>query len=432
MDEPSAAPICVICSTPVALGTVYWKNGQAHHGGCGAPVAAVARKASPQDDPLSYVTVKVAPRWPWMIGAVAPYVGSPEHFVFTFVHERGEMPAYTMYGTLADIANRVANREIEENTAPNAAQLDTRDHLDPQIRPGLRGVVGDEIRRLDLAIERMGKQSVNDQLRISMLESGRGEVLAGLGRRVTDAELHAAALQERIDEIWNRIMAEIHGSPAEDGPVGLQPQIDTIARGHADLRSVHDRGIDQITALRHEINVLVDQLVEARRAEHSHPELVLEDALPDRIREALKVDGKDAGIMPPELVAYLESIGWANLAPIEEKPTEESWSALVDEAEAYLGGRLSHTNMVPDTDDTFARYQLIETLDLKRAQVLIQLATARIQAEGLGLHRVSVDLQSRGVNGQREIIEMAGRVESEALGRDRAICRWNGSAWVPE
>lgn len=356
--------------------------------------------SQPAQEGLDLITARIAPRWPWTIRAVAPYVGSPKHLVVTFVHESGEFKPQTMYGTLVDIARRVADDELDKRAVHidvSTAQLDFEDRNrsageyvaspagDIEVTPHAPATPHRKTshlkRRVDMLQREIGR--IHDLL--EEIGKNGSEVHETMARATDD---HARQLQSQIDAL--RI--QIDGSRSEVGPLGiearlydtevrakmhdafvdaaretigqhseaipsLQRQIDTIARGHADLRRDF-RDLETLFAAR-----------------QRHVPIA-----------TITNTWEDEGGVHVETQAYETEEPWTQALSLAKAMTE--WAAFRD-----------------STDQPAA------------VLALCQLANALMNQESLRLHRRSVALQTQGVETQAKMFSLGEHIE-EIVGAD--------------
>lgn len=334
----------------------------------------------PAQEGLDLITARIAPRWPWTIRAVAPYVGSPKHLVVTFVHESGEFKPQTMYGTLVDIARRVADDELDKRAVHidvSTAQLDFEDRNrsageyvaspagDIEVTPHAPATPHRKTshlkRRVDMLQREIGR--IHDLL--EEIGKNGSEVHETMARATDD---HARQLQSQIDAL--RI--QIDGSRSEVGPLGIEARLyDTEVRA-----KMHDAFVD---AARETIG------------QHSEaiPSLQRQIDVIARGHADLRRDFRDL----EQLFAAI-SRGKQHV-PAETQPeTEESWTQSLSLAKAM-------TEWAAFRDSTDQPAAVL---------ALCQLANALINAESLKLHRRSVALQSQGVETQAKMFDLGEHI----------------------
>lgn len=354
------------------------------------PARAQDGEAARATDGLDLITARIAPQWPWTIRAVAPYVGSPKHLVVTFVHESGEFKPQTMYGTLVDIARRVADDELDKRAVHidvSTAQLDFEDR-NRSAGEYVASPAGD----IDITPHAPAtpRRSVPEKLdEIRQLYRIVYDSLDNLLKAVTDSD---DALAARI----NDLVTMIRGSGSELGPLGienrlydtevrvkeldafaaevsktiaggfevrrlLQDQIDVIARGHADLRRDF-RDLERVATSRRRPTI-TNTWIDA-----------------DGVERSETIEGRFFG----------------------EPETEEPWTQALSLAKAM-------TEWAAFRDSTDQPAAVL---------ALCQLANALMNQESLRLHRQSVALQTQGVETQARMFDLADAVKEDIVGAD--------------
>lgn len=371
------------------------------------PARAQDGEAARATDGLDLITARIAPQWPWTIRAVAPYVGSPKHLVVTFVHESGEFKPQTMYGTLVDIARRVADDELDKRAVHidvSTAQLDFEDRNrsageyvaspagDIEVTPHAPATPHRKTshlkRRVDMLQRELGR--IHDLL--EEIGKNGSEIHETMARATDD---HARQLQSQIDAL--RI--QIDGSRSEVGPLGIEARLyDTEVRAR-----MHDAFVDAaretigqhseaIPTLQRQIDVIARGHADLRRDFRD-----LENAFASRQRGVPLGRITNTWTDPDGTTHTTESVGYTDVlvhGRRAELETEESWTQALSLAKA-----MTEWAAFRDSPDQPAA-----------VLALCQLANALINAESLKLHRRSVALQSQGVETQAKMFDLGEHI----------------------